>query len=218
MEYLERHWQPNWKSVLEVGTGRLIPFFKERHVSHYLGFDTSREMLNHALKRILPEGFDLVMGDLLTSSLNEDFDLFVYAFNTANYILDLAELEEHLHLCASHMKRGSSIFLDLYVPFAISKNEDGTASRLRESVEIGDSVYELRDRRTYDPLAKIERRNQTGLMISGGQLRAEINFQTERRYFLLEEIQALSAHLGLSITSTDEYGQGYVEGIYIFIS
>jgi SAM-dependent methyltransferase len=220
VEYLTSRWQPNWRSVVEVGagTGRLIPFFKRQEVSRYVGLDTCPEMLEIASGKATPDGYQLVEGDLLDHDLIGKFDLFVYAFNTANYVLKAAELERHLRICSGHLREGGSVFFDLYVPFAISRGEDDSKYRMRERRQSAGRVLELCDRRAYDPVTRVERRNQNSCEMEGSVLRAEFNIETWRRYYSPEEIQRLASDAGLGRAHVEEYGTGYVEGYYIFLS
>jgi len=220
IEHLASRWKSNWRSVIEIGagTGRLIPFFKAQNVSRYVGIDICPEMLKIASDKIKLNGYQLILTDLLTHDLNEWFDLFVYAFNTANYILDPEHLQRHLQICSTHLQKGGNVFLDLYTPFAITKSEDSLTYRLRERVQIEGRVLELHDRRAYDPASRIEERQQKSLEILDGVLQAELHFQTWRRYYLLEEIEKMTANAGLHLTRMEEYGTSYVEGCYIDIS
>jgi SAM-dependent methyltransferase len=219
IEYLTSYWKPTWHSVMEIGagTGRLIPFFKAQNVSRYVGSDICPEMLEIAFEKVKLNGYQLTHADLLTYDLNERFDLFVYAFNTANYILDTEHLQRHLQICSTYLRNGGNVFLDLYVPFAITKSEDSSTYRLREKVQIAARIFELHDRRTYDSTSRIEERQQKSLEIVDGVLQAELNFQTWRRYYPHEEIERMAANAGLRITHMEEYGTSHVEGCYIII-
>jgi SAM-dependent methyltransferase len=220
IEYLTSCWKPTWHSVMEIGagTGRLIPFFKSQNVSKYVGIDICPEMLEIAFEKIKLNGYQLIQADLLTHDLDGWFDLFVYAFNTANYLLDSEQLQKHLQICSAHLRNGGNVFLDLYAPFAITKSEDSSTYRLREKVQIADRVLELHDRRTYDPASRIEERQQKSLEMLDGVLQAELHFQTWRRYYLPEEIERMTANAGLRLTHIEEYGISYVEGCYMIIS
>jgi SAM-dependent methyltransferase len=85
--YLDKCWQANWTSVLEIGcgSGSLLPFFEKKGLSCYFGFDTCPEMLSISLRRIKIENYFLCLGDYLHAGLQKKFDLIVYGFNTINY-------------------------------------------------------------------------------------------------------------------------------------
>src|SRR4030095_7790329 len=136
MEYLERAWQPGWRSVMEIGagTGRLLPFFQKQGVCKYLGLDTCRQMLDIAARKNLPPEFRLIDADQSQMNLGQEYDLILYAFNTANYILDAPSFERHLSVCASAMRPDGRVFLDLYIPFAFSRRENGASGLQGEVV------------------------------------------------------------------------------------
>jgi SAM-dependent methyltransferase len=219
MDYLKSAWEPGWLSVLEIGagTGRLVPFFLKQGVRKYVGLDTSAEMLDIASKRSLPPEFSLIDADLLQMNPEPEYDLILYAFNTANYILDALHFEKHLSICASLLRPEGRIFIDLYIPFALRRSENG-AYGLRERAVNNGSVYELYDRRFYDPQPKIEERHHKSIEVQGGRVCAEIAFKTWRRYYPLDEIEALARKAGLRVYSAEEYGEKYVEGMYVMLS
>src|SRR5262245_5608849 len=182
MEYLRRIWRQNWHSVLEigVGTGRLLPFFQKQNVRKYVGLDNCKHMLDAAFKKSHPSGFELINADLLQMDLAREYDLSLYAFNTANYILDAQSFEKHMRVCSRASRPGGRIFFDLYIPFAL-RSDDDRAYGLRERVINNGSIYELYDRRFYDHQLRIEERHHTSRELQGGRLYEEIAFKTWRR-------------------------------------
>lgn len=219
IEYLRRIWQPGWRSVLEVGagTGRLLPFFQKQGVCNYVGLDTCQQMLDAAYKKRLLQEFRLINADLSQMCPEREYDLILYAFNTANYILDAPSIEKHLSTCASALRPDGQVFLDLYIPFALRRSDNG-AYGLRERVVKDGSVYELYDRRFYDPQPRIEERRHTSLKVQGGRVCAEVTFKTWRRYYPLDEIEAIAQKAGMRVHTAEEYGESFVEGMYVMLS
>jgi SAM-dependent methyltransferase len=219
IEYLERAWQPGWRSVLEIGagTGRLLPFFQKQGVCKYVGLDTCAQMLDIASQRNLPPEFRLIDADLAQMNPRHEYDLILYAFNTANYILDASSFEKHLSACASALRPEGRVFLDLYIPFALRRSENGDYG-LRERVVNKDSIYELYDERFYDPQPRIEERHHKSVEVQDGRVCAEVVFKTWRRYYPLDEIEAIAKHAGLRLQTVEEYGESHVEGMYVMLS
>jgi len=219
VKYLQRVWQPGWGAVLEIGTGtgRLLPFLQEQGVRKYVGLDTCAQMLDLAFQKGLPPEFRLIDADLTQMSLEPEYDLILYSFNTANYILDAPCFEKHLSACASALRPEGRVFLDLYIPFALRRNDNG-AYGLRERVVNNGSVYELYDRRFFDPKLRIEERYHTSLEAQGGRVCAEVAFKTWRRYYPLDEIEAIGQKVGMRVHSFEEYGEDHVEGMYVMLS
>jgi SAM-dependent methyltransferase len=219
IEYLRRVWQPGWRSVLEVGagTGRLIPFFQKQNVLRYIGLDTCTQMLDLANKKGFPSGFSLIDADLSDIYPEQEYDFIPYTFNTANYILDAPSFEKHLGICASALRPDGRVFLDLFIPFALRRNDDEAYGQKLSVVDNG-SVYQLCDRRFYDPSSRIEVRHHTSLEVQRDRVCAEVNFKTWRRYYPLDEIEAIAQNAGMQVLSAEEYGEIYAEGIYIMLS
>jgi SAM-dependent methyltransferase len=219
MEYLQRIWQQNWHSVLEigVGTGRLLPFFQKQDVCKYVGLDNCEHMLDEAFKKSHPAGFELINADLLQLDLAQEYDLILYAFNTANYILDAQSFEKHMKICSRALRPGGRIFLDLYIPFALRPGDHGVCG-LRERVINNGSIYELYDRRFYDRQLRIEERHHTSRELQDGCLYAEIAFKTWRRYYSLGEIQTIAQMVGMRVDTVEQYGKNHIEGMYVTIA
>jgi SAM-dependent methyltransferase len=219
IEYLQRVWQSGWHSILEVGagTGRLLPFFQRQGAREYVGLDNCKQMLDEAYKKDSPPEFRLISADLLEMDIEQEYDLILYAFNTANYILDAPSFEKHLSVCASALRPGGRVFLDLYVPFALGRSESG-AYGLRERVVNNGSIYELYDERFYDPELRTEERRHTSREIQGGRICAEVIFNTWRRYYSPDETDAIARKSGMRVQSAEKYGDNHVEGIYLMLS
>jgi SAM-dependent methyltransferase len=219
MEYLQRIWQRDWQSILEVGagTGRLLPFLQKQDVRKYVGLDNCKDMLDVAYQKAPPSEFKLINADLLQIDPVQEYDLILYAFNTANYILDAPSFEKHLGACAFALRSGGRVFLDLYIPFALRRS-DNDAYGLRERVINNGSIYELYDRRFYDHQLRIEERHHTSRELQDGRLYAEVVFKTWRRYYSLDEIQAIAQRVGMRVHTVEQYGEKYVEGMYLTLS
>lgn len=219
IEYLRRIWRQNWRSVLEVGagTGRLLPFFQEQDVRQYVGLDNCKRMLDVACKKAHPSEFKLVNADLLQMDPGQGYDLILYAFNTANYMLDAQGFKKHLSVCAGALRPGGRIFLDLYIPFALRPGDD-EAYGLRARVINNGSIYELYDQRFYDHELRIEERHHKSREIQNGGLYAEIAFKTWRRYYSLDEVQAIAQRIGMRVDTAEQYGEKHVEGMYVTIA
>jgi SAM-dependent methyltransferase len=219
IEYLRRIWRRNWHSVLEVGagTGRLLPFFQEQDVCQYVGLDNCKQMLDAAFKKAPPSEFKLINADLLQLDPGQGYDLILYAFNTANYILDAQGFEKHLGACACALRSGGRVFLDLYIPFAL-RTGDNDAYGLRARVINNGSIYELYDRRYYDHQLRIEERHHISRELQGGCLYAEIPFKTWRRYYSLDEVRAIAQKVGMRVDTAEQYGEKYIEGMYVTIA
>src|SRR5215831_5529304 len=220
VDYLDRRWQEKWKSVLEVGcgSGRLLPFFEKKRVSNYFGFDVCPEMLSICLKRIRSENYFLCLGDFSQAGLHKGFDLFVYAFNTINYLLTPEQVVQHLRLCSTNLNEHGSIFIDALVPFAVSKGEDGSRYVRRESVKENGCSYELWDRRYYDPVLQIEERHMKSAMITDGEETSQLFFKTWRRYYSVEDIESYAREAGLRISLADPYFHaGYLDGYLVWL-
>jgi SAM-dependent methyltransferase len=219
IEYLQRIWRQNWHSVLEVGagTGRLLPFFQKQDVRKYVGLDNCKRMLNAACKKVPSPEYKLINADLLQIEPVREYDLILYAFNTANYILDAPSFENHLNACACSLRSGGRIFLDLYIPFALRQN-DSESYGLRARVVENGSIYELYDQRFYDHQLRVEERHHTSREWQSGRLSVEIAFKTWRRYYSLDEIQTLAHKAGMRVHTVEQYGESHVEGMYVTLS
>lgn len=218
--HLDERWKEKWASVLEVGcgSGRLLPFFSEKGVSCYFGFDTCPEMLSISLKRIKSEDYFLCLGDFLHAGVQKKFDLIVYAFNTINYLLAPDQVVQHLKLCANNLNADGFVFIDALVPFAVSKLEDGTRDVLRKSAPNSEHSYELWDRRTFDPVSQIEERHMRSLRICNGEVDSTLFFKTWRRYHSVEEIEAYAGAAGLRLERAEPYyDSDHLDGHFVWL-
>jgi hypothetical protein len=162
-------------------------------------------MLSLCLRRIRSEDFYLCFGEFLHAGIQKSTDLFIYAFNTINYLLQPEQVIQHLQLCSANLTEHGSIFIDALVPFAMTKTEE-SGDRLRRTLTLSDGcTYELWDRRTYDPASQVEERHLKSLEIRDDKVVATLRFKTWRRYHSVQEIEDYAAKAGLRIALVEPY-------------
>lgn len=218
LHYLSNLWKPTWNAVLEIGagSGRMIPFFEKQGVTCYSGVDTSSVMLELAAQKGLPEGFELIHGNLLEQTLNTEYDLIIYSFHTANYIF--ANFEQQLALCANNLREGGIVFLDILLPLRHFGGEEACQFQVRKRRVLGDIVVELWGERLFDHATNFEQRHHTFKKLVNGQIETEFHFKTERRFYAIPEIEKLAASAGLKVDIAEEYGTGHVVGYYVVLT
>lgn len=91
-----------------VGAARLASYFPE-----VLGVDLSSEMLRVARTKCAPwPGATFMEGDFRTLDLGRTFDVAVCAFNSLNYVQNLAELRQVFQSVARHLTPGGLFVFD----------------------------------------------------------------------------------------------------------
>jgi hypothetical protein len=193
----------------------MLPFFKSKEVTQYLGVDTSNEMLIRAKAKGLPMGFQLSHGDILEKSIRAKYDLIVYSWATANYILKPKDFDRHMTFCAESLATNGRVFLDMVIPFIYARNEEACTLQMREHKHLKNAVVELWDERFFNHDTHIEHRKHTFKRLVNGRVDHEFQFKTTRRFYSLSEIKEGAVRAGLEIFSSVEYGDDFVEGCYI---
>lgn len=115
------------KSILELGcgTGRISHSLAAHHPD-VTGLDISPAMLNIAEKRSTAVTF--VEGDMTAFSLNKQFSHILVPYNTLNLLHSDRKISACLKCITTHLQTGGKVLLQLFIPSAVLRNQDGERS------------------------------------------------------------------------------------------
>jgi len=104
-------------NVLEfaVGTGRIAIPLSNSGVCVY-GIDYSQAMVDELYKKTSSDILPVVVGDMTTTKINEEFSLVYLVFNSISNLLTQEAQIECFKNAASHLTKGGKFVIELWVP------------------------------------------------------------------------------------------------------
>ena len=129
-------YSPQAKTILELGSG------SASHASYFCsdkyivsGIERSQEMINQAVSKKI-KGFTPILGDIVTTKINQKFDVVISLFHVISYLTDNDSLLQCFQNTYNHLEENGIFLFDIWYTPAVYHQKPETRIKRLENPNI----------------------------------------------------------------------------------